>query len=230
MSRETSDEDQKLAQLANDRLKMLKTNFLKVTRNAVTHPLFYDDYWNGILSSLPFEKKNVGHCYCNAIYNDHMFHYGYLVYTAALIVHMEPSFLDERGVKDFINHLIRDYANPVDDAYYPFSRNFDWWHGHSWAAGLDVGSDGKNLESTSEDAMGLLAIKLWGKVTGDKGMEARGNLQLAILRRSLRLYFLWETGNDIQLANKFIDYKVTGIVSLIFRILCTQGLTILDVR
>ena len=57
---------------------------------------------------------------------------------------------------------------------YPFSRCFDYWHGHSWAKGLVESADGKDQESTSEDGFASFAIKMWGKVVGDANMEKRG--------------------------------------------------------
>jgi hypothetical protein len=48
-------------------------------------------------------------------------------------------------------------------------------------------------------------------------MEARGNLMLSILARSLQNYFLLESSNVNQPAN-FIGNKVTGIVSRIKRL------------
>jgi endo-1,3(4)-beta-glucanase len=56
------------------------------------------------------------------------------------------------------------------------------------------------------------AIKMWGKTIGDANMEARGNLMVSILARTLRSYFLMESTNVIQPA-PFIANKVTGIVS-----------------
>lgn len=109
--------------------------------------------------------------------------------------------------------LVRDYANPVDsDPYFPFSRSFDWYHGHSWAKGLFESADGKDEESSSEDAFSTYAIKMWGKVSGDPNMEARGDLQLAVQARSLRNYFLLANDNKVQ-PPRFIGNKVTGIVS-----------------
>jgi endo-1,3(4)-beta-glucanase len=32
--------------------------------------------------------------------------------------------------------LIRDYANPATDSYYPVTRMKDWYAGHSWASGI----------------------------------------------------------------------------------------------
>ena len=57
-------------------------------------------------------------------------------------------------------------------------------------------------------------MKLWGRVIGDSSMEARGNLMLSILARSLQNYFLMASDNTVQPRN-FIDNKVTGIVSIL---------------
>lgn len=54
-------------------------------------------------------------------------------------------------------------------------------------------------------------MKMWGYTISDPAMEARGNLQLAILRRSLRNYFLLESNNANHPAN-FIKNKVSGIL------------------
>ena len=66
---------------------------------------------------------------------------------------------------DWVNTLLRDAANPSStDPYFPFSRSFDWYHGHSWAKGLFDSGDGKDQESTSEDALFSYAMKMWGYV------------------------------------------------------------------
>jgi endoglucanase Acf2 len=38
---------------------------------------------------------------------------------------------------------------------------FDWYHGHSFAKGLFESADGKDEESSSEDAFFAYAIKMW---------------------------------------------------------------------
>ena len=55
------------------------------------------------------------------------------------------------------------------------------------------------------------ALKLWGSVTNNAALEARGNLMLAILRRSLDNYFLMESGNENQ-PEAFRANKITGIL------------------
>lgn len=73
-----------------------------------------------------------------------------------------------------MNTLVRDVANPsAKDEVFPMWRNFDWYHGHSWAHGLYAAMDGKDQESSSEDVMHAYAIKMWGQVSGDANMEAR---------------------------------------------------------
>jgi endo-1,3(4)-beta-glucanase len=177
----------------------------------------YDPTWGGVVTSWAYDHKNVDLDYGNAKYNDHHFHYGYWVYTAAVAAKMDPDWLssrDGKAVKVWINSLIRDFASPItNDQYFPFSRAFDWYHGHSWATGLDALIDGKNEESTSEDAHSYYAMKLWGHVIGDTAMEMRASLQLAILRRSFKSYFLYEQGNQ-HLPARFIANKNAGIVSL----------------
>lgn len=59
--------------------------------------------------------------------------------------------------------------------------------------------------------MASYAIKMWGRITGDMNMEARGNLMLAIQARVFQNYFLMESTNTNQPPN-FIDNKVTGIL------------------
>lgn len=145
------------------------------------------------------------------MYSNRIPSFGYFIYTAAVIAHLDPAFLTPDNVA-WVNTLARDIANPsANDPVFPVSRNFDWYHGHSWAHGLYASYDGKNQESSSEDTMFAYALKLWGMASGDANMEARGNLQLAITARSLKNYYLYESDNTVQPAN-FIGNKVTGIL------------------
>lgn len=85
------------------------------------------------------------------------------------------------------------------------------YHGHSWAKGLFESGDGKDQESTSEDAFASYALKMWGKISGDSSMDARGSLMLAIQARSFQHSFLMERDNQVQ-PPEFIGNKVTGIL------------------
>ena len=71
--------------------------------------------------------------------------------------------------------------------------------------------DGKDNESSSEMYHFARAIKLYGNVIGDKNMQHRGDLMLAIMKRSVNMYMLYTRDNKIQPQN-FIGNKVSGIL------------------
>jgi endo-1,3(4)-beta-glucanase len=207
-------------------LANLKTAFELFSTNKNQFPLVYEsklsmstavDFindmlaaWGGVVSSASYITGDSGADFGNTYYNDHHFHYGYFIYTAAIIGHLDPTWLASH--KDYVNTLVRDIANPSPaDNYFPVSRNFDWYNGHSWAHGLYETYDGKDEESSSEDSMSAYAIKMWGHILGDVNMEALGNLQLAITARSLQNYFLYTSGNTNQPSN-FVGNKVAGIL------------------
>ncbi|OKL59334.1 hypothetical protein UA08_05390 [Talaromyces atroroseus] len=195
---------------ASATLDGLKKAFARFVNNEQQFPLAYDESWKGVVSSAAYETNDLNQDFGNSGYNDHHFHYGYFIHAAAIIGTLDPSWIDSN--KAWVNMLVRDAGNPAtNDPSFPFSRAFDWFHGHSWAKGLFASADGKDQESTSEDAMFAYAIKMWGKTIGDKSMEARGNLMLALLRRSFKNYFLMEDGNSNHPSN-FCDNKVTGIL------------------
>ena len=176
------------------------------------YPLVYDLAWGGAVSVSTYLSSNSGDDFGNTYYNDHHFHFGYFVYAAAVIGYFNPAWLEQDTNKAWVNMLVRDYANSIpDDPYFPFSRSFDWYHGHSWAKGLYPTADGKDQESSSEDTMASYAIKMWGKIINDENMEARGNLMLAIQARTLPLYYLYTDDNTVQPPD-YIGNKVAGIL------------------
>ncbi|QDS75982.1 hypothetical protein FKW77_004248 [Venturia effusa] len=192
-------------------LRKVQKEFARFVNNEQIFPLAYDTNWGGLVSSAGY-SGDVYRDFGNTLYNDHHFHYGYFVHAAAIIAYLDPPWLDQGTNKAWVQTLIRDYANPVlDDPYFPFSRSFDWFHGHSWAKGVFDSADGKDEESTSEDAMSIYAFKMWGAVTGDKAMEERANLQLAILKRSVDNYFYLKEDNENQ-PPEFLPNKVSGIL------------------
>jgi endo-1,3(4)-beta-glucanase len=212
----TSQRDPTLARSGLQRLQKAMGRF---ATNKQKYALVYDRTWRGIVSDAMYQTGDPGSDFGNSYYNDHHFHYGYFIYAAAVIAHCDKLLNGSSSWvsanKPWVNHLVRDVANPNSaDKYYPVSRSFDWWGGHSWAKGLFESADGKDEESSSEDYNFAYAMKLWGSIIGDSAMEARGNLMLGIMKRSLNLYMLMSDTNTVQPPN-FIKNKVTGIVSLL---------------
>ncbi|KAK4553114.1 endo-1,3-beta glucanase [Recurvomyces mirabilis] len=192
--------------------QLLETAFALHVDNQMPTPLVYDTRWGGAVSSGSYGNGNSGVDFGNTYYNDHHFHYGYFVYAAAVIGYLRPAWLNEGTNKAWVNMLVRDYANSVNnDPYFPFQRMFDWYHGHSWAHGVIETADGKDQESSSEDTMASYGMKMWGQIIGDTNMEARGNLMLAVQARSLQHYYLLANDNTVQPSN-YIGNKAGGIM------------------
>ncbi|KAK5097025.1 endo-1,3-beta glucanase [Lithohypha guttulata] len=197
-------------QLAAAALEKLKAAFAIFINNTQVFPLYYDTEWKGLVSSASYVTGDAGQDFGNSYYNDHHFHYGYFIHAAALIGYLDQAWAQEN--KDYVNALVRDVANPSSlDTHFPIFRSFDWYNGHSWAKGLFETGDGKDEESTSEDAMFAYGLKMWGRTIGDHSMEQRGDLMLSILARSIQNYFLMESDNKNQ-PTRFIGNKVTGIL------------------
>ncbi|KAF1845071.1 glycoside hydrolase family 81 protein [Cucurbitaria berberidis CBS 394.84] len=191
-------------------LDKLKQELARYISNQQLHPLYYDDSWKGIVSNAGFTDP--GADFGNTYYNDHHFHFGYFVYTAAVIGYLDAAWLTQGDNKAWTNMLVKDFAeSDYHGRDYPFSRSFDWWHGHSWAKGLFESADGKDQESTSEDGFASFAVKIWGRVSGDVNMEKRGNLMLAIQARSFNAYFYLQATNTNHPA-RFLGNKVSGIL------------------
>jgi len=103
-----------------------------------------------------------GQNFGNGFYNDHHFHYGYFVYSAAVAAKYDPSW--EQKWREPLLALIRDYGNPSpDDPHFPVARHKDWFLGSSWAGGIaSAFTNGKNQESSSEAVNGYYALYLYG--------------------------------------------------------------------
>ncbi|KAI6782091.1 uncharacterized protein J7T54_003511 [Emericellopsis cladophorae] len=188
----------------------LKDAFNVFAQNKQQFPLNYESQWGGVVSTASYVTGDPLVDFGNTYYNDHHFHYGYHVLAAAFLSYLDNEWRDNN--KDWVDTLVRDYANPsAQDSWFPQHRSFDWYHGHSWAAGLFASLDGKNQESSSEDIMAMYAIRLWGSVTKDTAMIARANLQLAVMTRALDSYYLMKSDNTNH-PSQFVGNKAAGIV------------------
>jgi endo-1,3(4)-beta-glucanase len=147
--------------LAAAGLAKLKTAFARFVNNQQIYPLVYDNVWKGVVSSGTYQTGNSGLDFGNTYYNDHHFHWCYTIHAAAIIGYLDLTWLTAN--KDLVNMLVRDASNPsTKDQLFPFSRNFDCYHGHSWEKGLFESADGKVQESEEEDSMFAYVLKMWG--------------------------------------------------------------------
>ncbi|KAK6457800.1 endo-1,3-beta-glucanase [Scheffersomyces xylosifermentans] len=198
--------------VTNSTLAALKEAFEPFFQNKQYYPFIYDTKFGGLTSSAS-QGGDTGAEFGSGYYNDHHFHYGYYVHAAAVIGYIDKkqggTWAEDN--KEWVNTLIRDVANPSEeDTYFPVSRMFDWFGGHSWAAGLFASGDGKNEESSSEDYNFAYGMKMWGSVIGDNSMESRGDLMLAIMSRAMNKYFYYKSDNVVEPA-EILPNKVSGI-------------------
>ena len=161
-------------------LEKLKQEMDTYVQNQQRNAIYYDDSWKGIVSCAGFSSP--GADFGNTYYNDHHFHFGYFVYVAAVIGYLDANWLQEGCNRQWTNMLVKDFAeSDYRGRDFPFSRSFDWWHGHSWAKGLGEAEHGKDMESVGEDGWASYAVKMWGWVCGDGEIEKRGTFDLPYL-------------------------------------------------
>ncbi|KAF1327030.1 Beta-glucanase, partial [Globisporangium splendens] len=197
--------------LLNQCLAKLRTIMLPFVNNGWTNKLQYDRVYRGIVSSEGYKKNDLNADFGNTMYNDHHFHYGYWIHTAAMINLLDPSWSELNKLNTMANLLVRDVANFDDrDKYFPRFRSFDWFRGHSYSHGVTPLADGKDQESSSEDVNFSFGMYMFGKATNQRDMMTVGKLMTRLNAHAIKTYFLMEDQNQIHPPN-FLPNKVTGI-------------------
>lgn len=164
-AKETGQTD--LYEQSKRKLREALVNWLTYTPGENTKFFSYYPRWGGMLG---FDVS-----YDSDTFNDHHFHYGYFIYSAALLCLEDESF--RAGYGDLLKMIAKDYANyDRDDTRFPFLRNLDPWAGHSYAGGLgDHGNDnGNGQESSSEAMQGWGGVYLLGVALDDRQMRDAG--------------------------------------------------------
>src|SRR5690606_27280041 len=84
------------------------------------HFFLHDTVWDTILG---FQDGGFGSVTTN---NDHHFHYGYFIKTAALIARYDPAFVSSEQFGPILTLLAKDVANwDRADTRFPFLRHFN---------------------------------------------------------------------------------------------------------
>ena len=102
---------------------------------------------------------------------DHHFHYGYVLYAAAILGRANPKFITQYG--SYVDSLFYDVAHnsssvmnlgSKSEIFFPLARHKSWFDGHSFASGLFPFANGKSQESSSEAINCYFSAYLWSKV------------------------------------------------------------------
>jgi endo-1,3(4)-beta-glucanase len=136
-----------------------------------------------------------------AEFNDHHFHYGYLLYATSVAVADDPSLLER--VRPVMDLVAADLATDGDSSFFPSHRVFDVYKGHSWASGYVPFRDGNNQESSSEAVAAWNGLALWADVTDNAPLADEARWMLANEAATAQAYW---TGFD-QSEPVYDDYE-----------------------
>lgn len=140
--------------------------------------------------------------------NDHHFHYGYYLRSAAVLFGARPGAGDD--LKAILDEMAFDIANSDRSSErYPFLRHFSPYAGHSWADGEALFQDGNNQESSSEAMNAWYGLYLWGKATDNNRLSKTGRGLYANELLGLKSYWFGE-------ANPFPSEFKHPVVSLVW--------------
>jgi endo-1,3(4)-beta-glucanase len=129
----------------------------------------YDPLMKGIVGVTP--------AFGSEDFNDHHFHYGYLLYAAAVAAEGDPELVTQIG--PVFDQVAADIASADSTETFPAIRTFDPVEGHSWASGYSPFADGNNQESSSEAVSAWNAVALWAAVRGDAALGERATWMLS---------------------------------------------------
>ncbi len=124
--------------------------------------------------------------------NDHHFHYGYLIYAAAVVSADDAALADK--IAPVVDLVVADIASAQASSAFPQYRNFDPYSGHSWASGTSPFADGNNQESSSEAVNAWNAVALWAKVRGNADLQTQATWMMSEEQNAAKLYW---TNTDV---------------------------------
>lgn len=149
------------------RLRAVMENWLTYTPGEDRYFFAYYPRWGSLVG---YEYS-----YDSDRFNDHHFHYGYMLYAGALLCLNDPDF--RAGYGEMLKLVAKDFANwDRTDTRFPIFRTLDPWAGHSYAGGLGDGANdnGNGQESSSESMQGWGGVYLLGVALGDDAMRDAG--------------------------------------------------------
>ena len=121
-------------------------------------------------------------------FNDHYFHYGYLLYAAGAMALDDPALTSRwRTMADTV---AADIAAPRSTATTVARRHFDDYAGHGWASGVAPFADGNNQESSSEATNAWVGVTLWGRASGNTDLATQGQWMFSREAASAVAYWL----------------------------------------
>mmetsp|Transcript_8074 Transcript_8074/g.28313 ORF Transcript_8074/g.28313 Transcript_8074/m.28313 type:complete len:370 (+) Transcript_8074:1711-2820(+) len=158
-------------------------------------PLVYDATYGGLVTEKGLYDHDAD--FGSGYYNDHHFHYGYMLYAAAVAVKFDAGFASK--YRSALFALMYDIASPgggssyselgIDRHAFPRARHKDFYEGHSWASGIFFMGQGKAQESSSEAVNAYYGAYLLALALGDLELADWNRVLLASEIRSAKTYY-----------------------------------------
>lgn len=190
--------------LQKQMLEYIKTHLSQKMVEKKAWHFEYDTTWGGIIPSI--DDYGARH------YTDHHFHYGYWVYTFAVIAKLDKDWMTSRLAsqsftpKEWIEGLIQDYANnDQQNPYFPMQRHQDDYAGHSWASGLVSFKDGQNQQSSSEAVNAYYALALYATAMNEANLLSWA--QFLMTRELVSAQWYWQIAKDSIYNSQFIEHN-----------------------
>jgi endo-1,3(4)-beta-glucanase len=148
-------------------LQILKDALSDFLRGNVSDKLVFDANLGGLVSEDGLRDPNAD--FGSGRYNDHHFHYGYILYACAILGRLDREFVQRFGTA--VDAIMYDIAyngnfdsSPCETAFFPGARHKSWFDGHSFASGCFPFGNGKSQESSSEAVNAYYGAYLWSLV------------------------------------------------------------------
>ena len=194
--------------LIKELVRVMKGYLVPWLTGANSDALVYDQTYGGIVSTNGLADQ--GADFGQAYYNDHHFHYGYILYGLAVVAKYDRAWVS--GYREAVLALARDFANPSkDDVWFTQMRQMDVFDSHSWAAGLFVFADGRNQESSSEAINAYYALSLLGVALDHAPLRQWGRM-LATLETQGAKWYWHSTAEQSVYPSVYAANKCVGMV------------------
>ncbi len=176
-------------------------------KGVLIYQLQYDQTWGGVIvpaDAVAAANGCVGPtAYGNSFYNDHLFHYGYIMMALAALEHIGEGL--NGTFPNQIQNLIYDVLNPTNDpTFSPKVRHKDFYTGHSWAPGV-VPDVNRQLESSGEAVNCYYAGLTLATEISDNAIIPVAGMMLMLELISTESYFTFEAPNS-----QFGNLSATG--------------------
>lgn len=171
-------------------------------RGCAKRPAFcfvYDEQARGLVGMAP--------SFGSEEFNDHHFHYGYLLFAAGVLAEADPALA--RRWAPVLDLVAADLASASANGSFPDLRVFDVYAGHSWASGTSPFADGNNQESSSEAAAAWTGLAAWATASGNDALGTQATWMLSLEAQTGATY--WTNPDLTQPVYAGYDHQVVAL-------------------